>query len=261
MFNFSIEERIYKVTEEYGALKMYIFTNETSITQPPRPAILFFHGAGFSNNKQNPSQFQYHANHFSSLGYMTICVEYRPSTIEGLFSPIKCLYHAKSAVRWVRDNACTLGIDPNKIVVAGASAGGYLSLCCAMVDQFNDGSDDLTISCVPNAMVVFNGGVDSQLLISLFPDIAHDLSQASPMQLVKNNLPPSIFFHGTLDKNISHDSVRDFVDQMILYGNKSSLISFDGLGHGFFNFGVHDNIPFKSTIKETANFLKENMII
>lgn len=259
LVSFPVKEQLYKTTLEHGHLRLFIYANPEFMKV--RPAILFFHGAGFSTNKVKPNQFQNHANHFASLGYVSICVEYRPLQVEGLFSPIDCILHAKSAIRWVRNKSSSLGIDPNKITVAGASAGGYLSLCCAMLEQFNDISDDLAISCVPNAVVVFNGGVDTIQLITMFPNIAEELSHASLIQHVRSDLPPSILFHGTLDENVRHETVKDFVEKMKQRDNDCTLISFEGMGHGFFNFGQHENIPYERTIKETERFLRANMML
>jgi acetyl esterase len=259
LVGFPVKEQWYKTTVEHGDLKLFIYANPEY--KEARPAILFFHGAGFSTNKVKPNQFQSHANHFASLGYVSICVEYRPPHIQGVFSPMDCILHAKSAIRWVRNKSMLLGIAPNKITVAGASAGGYLSLCCAMLEQFNDNSDDLAISCVPNAVVVFNGGVDTDLLIKMFPDLVNPLSHASPMLHIRSDLPPTILFHGTLDDRVPHDKVEDFVKQMKQRNNDCTLISFDGMGHGFFNYGQHENIPYERTIYETESFLRANMML
>ncbi|AZS16605.1 alpha/beta hydrolase [Paenibacillus lutimineralis] len=221
------------------------------------PAMIFYHGAGFTNNKVNTSQFQHHAAHFASLGITTVLAEYRPLEIEGLFSPIESLKNAKSVIRWTRQNSRDLGINPNKIITVGASAGGYLCLCAAMIDQFNDPMDNLYISSKPNAMILFNGGVDSKLLADLFPDLKEPLLSASPIKEVKEGLPPSLFFHGTEDKNIPIEDVSNFIDRMTERGNNSKLISFEGLGHGFFNYGNMDNEPYEKTLKETEEFLRQ----
>lgn len=258
MFHFPVEERIYR-TESTGAFRAFIFPS--SNVDKLRPAIMFLHGAGFSTNKVGPDQFQQQASHFSALGFVSICVEYRPQDIEGLYSPIECLLHVKSAVRWVRENSSILGIDPHKIVLAGASAGGFLSLCSAMVEPFEDSSNAVSLSCVPDALVLFNGGVESQPLTALFPELAADLALVSPLHHIKPHLPPALFFHGTLDENVPYESVSRFVQQMKINGNFCELVSFEGMSHGFFNYGKHGNIPYHRTLNEMEHFLKEIMIM
>jgi len=258
VFDYSVKEHLYK--SDGGGLKLFIFDQSPSHKRK-KPAIVFFHGAGFSNNRVNPSQFQHHANYFSSLGMVSICVQYRPSAQEGLFSPIESITNAKSSIRWIRTNADILGIDPSKIVVCGASAGGYLSLCCAMIPGFDDIRDDLSIDCKPNALVVFNGGVDSELLIQLFPDLHMDLLNANPIAVIKSNLPPSLFFHGTDDHNIPIDKIADFVERMLQNGNSCDLEVYEGMGHGFFNYGNHGNIPYLRTLEKTKDFLEEHRFL
>ncbi len=249
----------YKKSEPYNNLRLYIDKNIKP--NDSRPAMIFFHGAGFTNNKVNTSQFQHHASHFSSLGLTTILAEYRPLEIEGLFSPIESLKNAKSVIRWTRENSKKLGINPSKIIAVGASAGGYLCLCSAMIEQFNDPMDNVLVSSKPNAMIILNGGVNSNLLIDLFPELKEPLLVASPVEVVKEGLPPSLFFHGTDDKNIPIENVIDFTDGMQTVGNISKLISFEGLGHGFFNYGNMDNKPYEKILKDTEEFLREINIL
>ncbi|MFC7681739.1 alpha/beta hydrolase [Paenibacillus sp. GCM10028914] len=248
-------EKIYKKSDTGSELKLYINIPEDN--KKDRPAMIFFHGAGFSNNKSNASQFQHHAEYFTSRGLVTICAEYRPLDVEGLYSPIDSLYNAKSAIRWIRENSELLGINTNKVIAAGASAGGYLSLCSAMIDHFNDPSDNIMISSKPNATVIFNGGVDSNVLINLFPELSDDLRIASPINHIRENLPPCILFHGTQDVNIRLEEIINFSEINQLKGNLTRLVTFEGLGHGFFNYGVHENKPYIQTIQETETFLKE----
>lgn len=255
MFDFPVEDHIYLWTENDGDLKLYIFNPPNK--NKAKSAILFFHGAGFSTNKVKPNQFQYQAAYFSSLGQVSICVEYRPRDREGLFSPIESIKHAKSAIRWVRAHSSRLGINPAKVVVAGASAGGYLSLCCAMIEQMNSQTDDTSISCIPNAVVIFNGGVDADPLIELFPENKDELVDASPIHHVRRGLPPGLLFHGTHDANIPHETVRRFVDKVKQYGNDFKLVSFEGKGHGFFNYGNDENKPYRRTLEEMEDFLRK----
>jgi acetyl esterase len=258
MFKFSVKEHIYK--SEQGALRLFVF-DQSHQDKRLKPALIFLHGAGFSHNKVNPSQFQHHANYFSSLGIISICVEYRPSFLDGLYSPIDSISNAKSAIRWVRQNADILGIDPTKVVACGASAGGYLSLCCAMIHGFDDINDDLSIECSPNALVIFNGGVDSKVLIELFPGLSLDLVNANPIDAIKSALPPSIFFHGTDDKNIPIGRIEQFIEKMRSHGNQINLEVFEGMGHGFFNYGNHENIPYLRTVEQTKNFLEKQDLL
>lgn len=244
----------YKKSVPYNDLKLFVMKPENP--KHHCTAMVFFHGAGFTGNKVTPSQFKPHALHFLSLGMVCILVEYRPSALEGLFSPIESLMNAKSAIRWIRGHYSELGIDPNRIISVGASAGGYLSLCTAMVEPFNDPMDEITISPRPDALIIFNGGVNAKLLLNLFPELEEPLSIASPVERVRAGLPPSLFFHGTEDQNIPIEDVIDFTSKMRMQGNNSELIPFEGAGHGFFNYDNLDHKPYEKTIVDSEYFLK-----
>lgn len=187
---------------------------------------------------------------------VAVCVEYRPEGIEGVYSPMQCIKHTKAAVGYVRAHAAELGMDPKRIAAAGASAGGYLALCTAMIEPSYIRCGELEVSCVPDALILFNGGVDAALLVEMFPELSTELMNASPIGKVRGDLPPSLFFHRTLDANIPYNTIEEFVDGMKGSGNNSRLVRFEGLGHGFFNYGNHENIPFRRTLLEIDEFLK-----
>ena len=88
-------------------------------------------------------------------GMVAITVEYRLGVGKGIFIE-DCIKDAKSAMRWVRTNAKKFGIDPDRIASGGGSAGGHLAACVTTIDKFNSEGDNLSISPVPNAMLLFN---------------------------------------------------------------------------------------------------------
>jgi acetyl esterase/lipase len=61
----------------------------------------------------------------------------------------------KSAIRFLRANAASLGIAPDKIVATGASGGGDLALQTCLNDSFFHEADDLSVSCCPDALVLY----------------------------------------------------------------------------------------------------------
>jgi acetyl esterase/lipase len=62
-------------------------------------------------------------------------------------------------------------------------------------------------------------------------------AEISPAHNVKAGAPPAIIFHGKADTTVAYESAEIFTHRMKAAGNRCELVSFDGQGHGFFNFG------------------------
>jgi hypothetical protein len=117
-----------------------------------RPVIIWFHGGGFAGG--SPRQFERFAKPLTKLGLVNIRVGYRLTVVDGRANAgaHKAAQDGRSAIRWVRKNAAKLGIDPQKIIAAGDSAGGALALATIRKD-INDPQDDLSITATPNAIM------------------------------------------------------------------------------------------------------------
>ena len=122
-------------------------------TTKKHPAIVFFFGGGW--NKGSIHQFKPHANYFSQRGIVCFLVDYRVRNRHKT-TPFESLKDAKSAIRFIKENANSYFLDTTKIVASGGSAGGHLAAAAALVNEYNDDSDNLSISSKPNALILFN---------------------------------------------------------------------------------------------------------
>jgi acetyl esterase len=246
---------VYKTIGEVE-LKLHIFKPPKRDTKESSPAIVFFFGGGWVGG--NPKQFYRQCEHFASRGMLAISAEYRVKNRHGT-TPFECVADAKSAIRWVRANAARLGVNPDKIVAGGGSAGGHVAACIGVIEGFDENNEDPNISSKPNALVLFNPAVD---LVGLAKRGRSDrgfgnrVKDLSPLQHVKKGVPPCIIFHGTADRTVPFESVERFCAAMKKSGNVCRLVPFEGKGHGFFNYGRDkDNSSFKRTIQEADRFL------
>ena len=148
------EVRAYKQTEA-KELALHIFNPEGHQASDQVPAIVFFFGGGWSGG--STGQFYKQSAYLASRGVVAICADYRTKKAGGV-TPDGCVSDAKSAMRWVRAHAAELGVDPDRIAAGGGSAGGHLAAAVALVDGFDDAEDDLSVSCRPVALVLFNPG-------------------------------------------------------------------------------------------------------
>jgi len=243
-------------------LQLYIFAPTAHAATNRRPAIVFFFGGGWASG--SPQQFAKQCQYFASRGMVAITADYRVASRHGA-KPAQCVADARSAIRWVRKNAARLGVDPNRVVAAGGSAGGHLAGCIAVVPGFDEPGEDTSVSAVPNAAVLFNPVLvlapldenDSGRLASRLTAerLGIEPQKISPAHHVKAGAPPIIVFHGKADTTVPFSTSEVFVARMKAAGNRCELVGFDGQEHGFFNYGRETNRFFRETLTKADQFL------
>jgi acetyl esterase/lipase len=255
--HFAVTERevIYKVVNGYQ-LKMIIY--EPVIPEKQNlPAIVFYFGGGW--NIGTNKLFQYHARYLASRGMVAFSPDYRVGSRVPGTKVADCLKDAKSAFRYIKQNAEQLGVDTNKIVASGTSAGGLLAADLALVDKFNESTDDTTIVVNPCSVVLYCPAIreEHDLLNDAYKERFDGQEAAlSPYHNVKANTPPFIIMAGTNDTQVLIGDMRAFKARMDEYGNTCKLLEYKGQGHGFC---LYDRSPyyFRETLRETENFLND----
>lgn len=250
----SVAERevVYKKVDGIK-LRMFIFEPRDRAPDRLLPAIIFFHGGGWYGG--SPETFFPFCRYFASRGLVAMAAEYRIEKKHGT-SPLASMEDGNSAIRWVRAHAFELGVDPDRIIAGGGSSGGHLAACAAMSSGFDDPNDDLTVSAVPQALVLFNPALDVNFLEGpvVFQGRAEE---ASPIYQVRGGLPPTIIFHGTKDHVVPYEEAAHFCNLMKKAGNNCRMVPFPELEHGFYHYGKHENRPFRRSLQETEKFLSD----
>lgn len=244
----------YKVVGQ-DTLELHLFQPpDDTATPASRSAIVFFFGGGWVRG--TPAQFYPHAAYFASRGMVAISAEYRVRDRHNT-TPFESVADAKSAIRWVRQHADSLGVDPDKIVAAGGSAGGHIAATTGVINGHEDGADDLNTSSVPAAMILFNPVLDltGERWRDRFPD--QSPRPISPIHNVESEHPPTLIFHGTADTTVPIEQAQRFCAAMTNTGNVCRLMRFDGMDHAFFNYGRHGNKPYRATVFAADTFLNE----
>ena len=244
-------------------LKVNIFLPAGHQATDRRAAIVFFFGGGWRGG--SPTQFSQHCRYLASRGMVAMAADYRVYSRQKA-RVADCVADAKSAIRWVRQNAPRLGIDPNRIASGGGSAGGHLAAAVGTLDEFDEPSEDRAISSRPNAMVLFNPALELtakafsvDFQSSRYQGIAKRMGAAperlSPTLHIKKETPPAIIFHGKADTTVPFNQSEQFAAKMKQLGNRCELAGYDGQTHGFFNYGRGNNEAFRSTLKRADAFL------
>lgn len=226
------EERVYKNTPQ-GELKLHLSLPADWKPSDMRPAIVFFFGGGWKNGSH--VQFVAQSDYFASRGMVAASADYRIESIHHT-TPDKCVEDAKSAVRYLRRSASELGLDAGKIVAAGGSAGGHLAACTALVDGFDADTDDRSISCKPDALVLFNPALNIDEIVVKRNASPEDKTRAqaiTPNRFIKAGTPPAIMFFGT-DDGLKKGAV-DYLARAKPLGLRAELWTAENQAHGFFN--------------------------
>ena len=221
------------------------------------PAIVFFFGGGWVSG--DPGQFQFQAEYFATRGMVAFCPDYRTKSRHST-SPFESVKDAKSAIRYLKTHGDELGIDVNKIVASGVSAGGHLAACTAVIDNINEETDDFSVSSVPMLLVLFNPVVDTGKKGYGQEKLAGREFELSPVHHITPNVPETLIMHGKADTTVPYENVHRFNYLMKQQGNKSTLIGYKKQEHGFFNYSKSPKY-FKKTLLKTETFLEEKNLL
>jgi acetyl esterase/lipase len=246
---------IYKIIGSIE-LKVYIYRPVGFKKNDKLPAIIFFFGGGFDGGKV--TQFVPQCKYLAERGLVAMVADYRVKSRHDV-TPFECVADAKSAIRWLRIHANELGVDRNRIVASGGSSGGHIAICAALIKDFDEKNEDLSVSSVPNALVLFNPPLNMVESIktpkTLFKDKSERVREISPVHHISAGTPPIIIFHGTKDSSVPFQQAVIFCEEMKKYGNHCELVPFEERNHGFFNFYDGDNPDFFATMDYTVKFL------
>jgi acetyl esterase/lipase len=160
--------------------------------------------------------------------------DYRVKSRHGV-TPKECVEDAKSAVRWIRQNAAKLRVDANRIVAAGGSAGGHIAACTSLAPGLDADGQDTKISSRPNALVLFNPVLRMDLP-QLLRFVEHDESLAkaiSPTLYLTKDTPPTLLLYGSADQLAAQG--EEFMKKSKELGHRAEMFTAEGQGHGFFN--------------------------
>jgi acetyl esterase/lipase len=257
------EQKIYKSVDG-RELKADIFYGPSAKQTANNPAIAFFHGGGWIFG--SPEEFHGACRRYAGMGFVTISFQYRLSINEDGTYPnpditlVECVKDARSAIRWLRENANQLKIDPDRIAVGGQSAGGQLALSTALMEDINEETDNLEISPVPNVILLYSSNVNTMeaWIDMIMGERRNEIWSVSPYHNLKEGMPPIIAFHGEDDCTVLPYIINFFRIRMQELGNSYELITYPGrkhyLGEGNEKYARYFD---EEILKRTDEFLEQ----
>ena len=247
------DTRVYKTVDGFD-LKIYIIRPEIFEKGKKYPTIVFFFGGGWRGGSVH--QFEHHCQYLAAKGMIAMAANYRVASRNNS-TPFDAVEDAKSAVRWIREHAKELGVQKNKIVAAGGSAGGHLAASTATIPGYDALDENSKVSSKPNALLLFNPVINTMPEGYGYDRLGEKAESLSPAHHVVPKLPPTLIFHGTEDTTVPYDNIKDFQTKMEAAGNTCYVVPFSGQKHGFFNYGRNENKYYDLTIEKTESFLRE----
>jgi len=226
----SAEKVVYKEIDS-TLLNLYVYKPLNFQKDSIYNCIVFFHGGGWNNG--SPKMFKRQSMYFASRGMIAIAAEYRIKNKHNT-TPFEAVEDAKSAIRFVRENAKELNINPNMIVAGGGSAGGHLAAACGNIEGLDNPKENLKISSVPNALVLLNPVIDNGPNAFGYRRFKDRYIEISPIHNISKGAPPTIILIGTKDKIIPVSTVKNFQTKMKTVGSRCELILYKNVGHAFF---------------------------
>lgn len=227
---------------QFGDLRLP--QRSTADTQHPKlPTVVFIHG-GFWRARYDLTHIVPAAIALTEAGVATWNIEYRRLGNAGGGWPGTFL-DVGDAVDHLREIAPEYGLDLQRVVVVGHSAGGHLAAWVAarhripMGDPLYNDRPLPVKAAVPLAGVVdlhmgwdmdLSNGVVEELIGGTPEGLLHRYATASPIEMLPAGVP-QVLIHGTDDANVPYEISRHYVEVATLRGDNVRLLTLPGAGH------------------------------
>ncbi|HUQ71822.1 MAG TPA: alpha/beta hydrolase [Planctomycetaceae bacterium] len=224
---------------ERQKLDLYIPPGDNS----KRPLIVWVHGGGWKQGSKEHTP----AIPALSQGCVVASINYRLSQHAPFPAQIQ---DCQAAIRWLRGNAEKYGIDPDRIGVWGASAGGHLVALLGTAsdtdawEKIGEHRDQSAkVQCVVDwfgpadfslfgEIVAKPGTSVGQLIGPIDGDAKEKFRRASPVTYITHDDPPFLIMHGDQDKLVPLRQSEKLRDDLKAAGVTVELVTLEGAAHG-----------------------------
>jgi len=214
--------------------------------QRQRPLIVYVPGGGFMSARKEAALDL--RTYVAGAGFIVASIEYRTMLNGATFRD--GIADVKSAIRYLRANAQTYGVDTKRVAVWGESAGGYLVSMVGVTngvksyDIGNDLDQNSDVQAVidkygPSELVKIAADFNPELQASYAinnPFLRYldgvETTVANPITYVKASDPPFLIFHGSQDRMVSPTQTLVLHNALRRVGARSTRYVLEGAGHG-----------------------------
>ena len=219
---------VYKISHgQPQELEVY-FPKDHDPAKARVPGLILFHGGSWVGG--DLAQFRYACDYFARRGLVAATANYYmhpkdEKTAMGANGQFKrvCVTDAASAIRWFKQHAEELGVDPQRIVTGGGSAGGHICMLATLNRRLDDPEDPKDIDTSVLGYLLFNPAFTAK-------GRDHD-DEVDVFAHMKPGIAPSVFFFGEQDNWKSASDL--LVPELRNNGASANLFLADGVGHSF----------------------------
>ncbi len=240
----TVQKDVTYCTPDGGPQKMDLYFPRVSYGKPG-PVVVYVHGGGWQGGDKSGGEGLREMNLLVERGYLFVSINYR---LAPKFKWPAQIQDVKCAIRFLRANARSLGLDPNRIGAIGGSAGGHLVAMLGVTDASAgfDVGEYLDQSSRVKAVVDLFGPAD--LTVKQFTESQANtirtafgvqspddplLAKASPVTYISKDDPPFLILQGDKDTLVPPSQSQELYDRLKAGGVTATLVIVKNAGHGF----------------------------
>ena len=202
-----------------------------------QPGVLFIHGGGFTAGDKAEYRSASVSADLARAGFVVVSCNYVLGAKDKPGVWPRNIADCRAAVRWMRDNADALGLDPQRIAVAGGSAGGYLALMVGLSDDRTGpgGDPQAKTSAKVSAVIDMYGVINfSKHGTGSVPGLsAAEQAAYLPENQCDPKDPPVLILHGTADTTVALEQSELMAAALAKAGVDHELVVVEAAPHTF----------------------------
>ncbi|MCH2190196.1 MAG: alpha/beta hydrolase [Gammaproteobacteria bacterium] len=193
------------------------------------PVVIFIHGGSWRHGRKD--QYRFAADAFIRKGYTVVLPDYVKHPDEQAKFP-SFATDAALAVKWVKDNIQTFNGDPEKLFLAGHSAGAHTVAILTTDSQYLQqvGLSEADISGVAGIAGPYSFIPDWEVTKAVFgPPARYPLMDV--FNYVDGNEPPTILLHSSSDQQVGQYNSDGYYDRLVANNVKAEKVIYQQPSH------------------------------
>jgi len=207
-------------------LALDIYRPETVVAAGGAPVVVFFYGGGWRTG--NRAQYRFVGRRLAEQGMLAVVADYRLSP-RATFPEF--VEDGARAVAWARRNAEQHGGDPQRLFVAGHSAGAQIAALLGADARYlaEESLAPRDLAGVIGLAGAYNFSISGGYEEVFGPQAQWPRAQA--VNFVDGDEPPFLLVHGTDDKVVLARGSQMMADRLRANSGSATLVLLPGGGH------------------------------